>query len=185
MPINLLPEAQKKELEMEKTEERIFLILVFVFVAFLVFILMLFCLKTYIASQTRAADALLAQKGKEFTESHFQECKEIILNVNQVLSKVKGFWGKQFFIVPVFEELISLAPSSVQFESLEIKKEKDGASINLSGVSATREALFYFKENLEQDKHFREVDFLPSSWMLPVNSRFAATFKFASSTEEK
>lgn len=170
---------------MEKAEQKVFLILALVSVAFLIFIFILLCLKFYVVSQAKAVDALLNQKEKEFAASHFQDYKEIILEVNQALSRVRNFWNQQFFFVPIFEQLIALTPSSIQFESLVLKKQGTNGLANLSGISSTRGALFYFKENLEGEERFQAIDFLPSSWMLPVNAQFSATFKFASSTKEK
>lgn len=163
---------------MEKIEQKVFLILVFVSFAFLILIFILFWLKFYVDSQARAEDALLQQKEKEFAGSHFQEYKQIIVEINQALSRVKNFWNQQFFITPIFEELILLTPESIQFETFSLKKEETTAAVNVSGKSATRGALFYFKENLEQAESFAEVIFLPSSWMMPVNAEFSAAFKF-------
>ncbi len=188
--INLLPEKEKRALSIEQTWRKVLLCLVFslVFLAFL--ILILFCLRTYIYSEANSLKDIVLEKEAELGASEFQGFKKTIEGANQNFSKTKKFWQDQIFITPVFEKLSALIPETIYFTSFSFKKifqEKkiDGrkeeeifAEIYISGWAQNRESLFLFKNNLEREESFQEVNFSLESWVQSTNINFSLSLRF-------
>jgi len=180
--INILPAKEKKEIEMEVTGRKIFICLIFVLVSLIFFIFILSSLKIYVAHQREALESTLLAKEVELRSPEFQNFKKIITAANQDLSKIQKLWQNQILITPFFEEISSLTPSTIYFTNFSSRKiqmeEKILAEIHISGFAKNRESLFYFKQNLENEKDFKDIFFLPSSWVQPTDIDFSLSFKF-------
>jgi len=190
MGINLLPEKEKKELEKEKNWKRVFVILVFILIFLGVFISILFPLKIYIVSKTDSLEELVSEKEKSLKSLQFENFQETIKKTNQDLSKIQSFWQQQLSIIPIFEKISSLTPQSIYFTAFSFQKkfkeiEEEGkkigiifAEVNISGWAENREDLFYYKQDLEKEKAFKEVNFSPSCWLNPTDINFSLSFEF-------
>ena len=180
--INLLPEKEKREIEMEVTVRKIFICLIFVSVSLIFLIFILSSLKIYISGQRESLESILVAKEAELRTSEFQNFKKIITKTNQDLSKIQKLWQNQILIVPFFEKISSLVPSTIYFTNFSFKKnqmEKEIlAEIHISGFAKNRESLFNFKQNLESEKDFKDIFFLPSSWVQPTDVDFSLSLKF-------
>ncbi len=187
--INLLPEKEKRVLSIEQIWRKVFLCLVFslVFLAFL--ILILFFLRTYIYSEASSLKDIVLEKEAELGASEFQGFKKTIEGANQNFSRTKKFWQDQIFITPVFEKLSALTQETIYFTSFSFKKifqekKTDGrkeeifAEIYISGWAQNRESLFLFKNNLEREGSFQEVNFSLESWVRPTNVNFSLSLRF-------
>jgi hypothetical protein len=53
-------------------------------------------------------------------------------------------------------------------------------NIVISGFAADREILFKFKEKIEEEKNFKDIDFPLSNLVSPVNINFSLGFKVVS-----
>lgn len=181
MFINLLPEKQKRALKEEEIWKKIFVILIFILIFIIFLILILYSLKLYIISKNEALKSLLEREEEELSDPQFQNFKKVTVETNQRLSKIQQFWQEQIFIIPVFEKISALTPESIYFKSFSFQKisqETTFAQIHLSGWTEKREDLFYFREELKKEGSFRELSFLPSSWMEPTNVNFSLSFKY-------
>ena len=167
---------------MEAIQRKVCLILVFLTAALLAFLLILFCLQTYINQQAGfLRDSVLA-KEKEFQEAQFEGFKKVIAQTNQGLSFVNSAWQKQLLLVPVFEELAGLAGESIYLTSSSFQKEEGAGAgflsqVNVKGIASSREVLFQFKKALENSSQFSAVYFQPHSWVKPVEPEFSLSFQ--------
>ena len=185
MAINLLPESEKKELELEKVQQKVFLALVFLSIFFLFFLFILFSLKTYIAGEIENLKEIVSQKEEELKRLGAQDLKKLISQTNQDLAKIQKFSKEQIFLIPIFEKLSDLTPEKIYFTSFffqkrieKVKGKKEVfADFSISGIADKRETLFLFKKNLEKEKEFQEVYFLPTSWIPPQQGEFSFSFK--------
>lgn len=182
MAINLLPEKEKKELQIEETARKLFLVFLFLFIFLLVLIFILFSLKIYILSQVKIAQDILQSKEEFLSSSRFQNFKKIIEKTNQDFSKIKNFYAEQTFLSPILEKLSNLIPQTIYFTNLSFRKifqeTEFLAEIHISGYAKTRQDLFFFKKDLETEKEFKDVYFSPSSWVTPTDIEFSLSFKF-------
>lgn len=181
MFINLLPQKQKRELKEEEIWKRVFIILIFILIFIIFLILILYSLKLYIISKNESLKIVLEQKEEELNDPQFQNFKKLIIETNQELSKTQQFWQEQILVIPFFEKISALTPESIYFKSFSFQKisqETTFAQIHLSGWAEKREDLFYFREELKKEESFKEVGFLPSSWIEPTNVNFSLSFEY-------
>ena len=180
--INLLPEKEKKELQIEETGRKLSLIFFFLFVFLLVLIFVLLSLKIYILSQVKYSQDILETKEKSLSSFQFQNFKKIIEKTNQDFSKIRNFYDAQIFLTPILEKLSVLAPQTIYFTNLSFKKIFQETEllteIHISGYAKNRQDLFSFKKDLEAEKEFEDVYFSPSSWVKPGDIDFSLSFKF-------
>lgn len=178
MRINLLPDVEKRELEKEEIWRKVFIVLIFLLIFSVFLTAVFYYLKIFIVARSSVLNQTLEE---ELKDPEFQNFQEFVAQANQDLSKIRNFRKEQVFIVPIFEKVSSILPSSLyltNFSFQKIKQAEELPEIRISGWAETREALFEFKEALEKDKGFKEVYFMPSSWLKPVNVNFSLTFRY-------
>lgn len=190
--INLLPPIQKQELKDEQLRVKIIRMLVLFVLALVFFMVVVFVLDFYGSSKSQSLLGAIIQKEQVIKDPKFQESKQIIYNVNQNLYKIFQTRQEQVFGSLVLEKLSSLAPNAVyltsfsfqnSFRDIQSPETKETqrqffGNIRVLGVSQTRETLFFFKKSLSQEPTFKDVYFVPSSWINPVNAEFSAEFKY-------
>ncbi len=191
MTINLLPEKEKKELEMEMVWRKVLLILVFILVFLSLLTLSLFALRTYIITQTEELKTIVSEKRLTLENSGFQNFKTIINQANENLQKLQKFRERQILLTPLIEKLGKLKPPTIYFTTLSFQKklkeikEKESDKIRqevfaefyISGWADTRETLFLFKKKLAEVEEFKGVYFTPSSWISPSDVNFSFSFQ--------
>lgn len=192
MAINLLPEKEKRELQVEQVGRKLSLVFLFIFIFLLVLIFMVIALKIYILSQAKYSQDILENKEETLRSSRFQNFKQTIEGTNQNLSKIKSFYDREIPLTSILEKLSGLTPQTIYFTDLsfrkifqEVEDKKTGkkeleilAEIHLSGYAQTREALFFFKKDLGAEEKFEDVYFSPSSWVIPTDIEFSLSLKF-------
>lgn len=175
MKINLLPETEKKEIAISVIQKKVLIILVFALIAELCFVAILFAVERYSVSFVGQAESDILLKETQLEEASMQSFKQTVSEANKRMEKIMGLWEGQSFITPVLEKFNVLTPSSIYFTGLSFTKEDEHSNIGITGFSATRGALFYFKQSLEQEESFKDVYFTPSSWVKPVEVNFSLT----------
>lgn len=182
MTINLLPQKEKKELEKEKNWKKVFIILIFILIFILFLILIIFCLRTHLQSQIKPLKSALLERQEALANFQPQEFQQLAIRTNKNLSKIQKFWQEQIFIMPIFDKIASFIPDSIYFTGFSLQKIVQGdekiLDIYIKGWAEDREKLFYFKENLQKEKSFKDVYFSPSSWVEPSDIDFSLTFQF-------
>lgn len=175
--INLLPSQQKEELFQE---EKLKLVLIFgmIFIVFLLSLILIFLsIKISISRDLEIQKMFLEEKEKEISLN--RELEEKIKNSNLALSKLNSFYQSQLNLTGILEKISATLPSGTYLTNLNLirAKEKSAVLILLSGFSPNREVLLSFKENLENEKDFFEIDFPPENWVKPTDINFNVTFK--------
>lgn len=179
--INLLPPQQKEEI---REEEKLKMILIFGILLLslsISFCLILSLVKISISTQIETKKISFNQEEKEFQGTKDQELEEKIKSLNATLLKLDAFYGRQFDLTQTLEEISGLLPSDAYLTNLSFNPIRDGgklrARIFLSGFAKSREILLSFRENLENDKNFSEIDFPPENWVKPADINFSVNFK--------
>jgi len=190
--LNLLPEKEKKELEIEEIAKKLSLVFLFLFVFLLVLIFLCFSLKVYILSQVQYSQDILESKEEVLGSSQFQDFKKNTKETNQNLSKIQDFYANQIFLAPFLEKLSNLTPQTIHFTNLSFKtitlpppsttlpsiKEEILAEVHIAGQAETRQELFFFKKDLEEEEEFKDVYFSLSSWVTPTDIEFSLSLKY-------
>ena len=179
--INLLPPQIKKEHKELKKFKRI-LILISLFLFFGLFLsLILFLIKNHISQQAMAQKILFEQKEVELKELLGQrEFEEIIKQNNLIFTQLKSFYQQQPNLTEIIEKIDKTLPEGIYLTELSLSSqlpEKRIIECRLTGFSPSREKLIEFKENLKQEKNFKEVYFYPGNWLEKVDINFLVNFQ--------
>jgi len=175
--INLLPEEEKKVLEMEENWRLVSILEILGLVFFLCLILVLFSIKISVSGKLESQKILVDVKEKQLKVSEIQVLREEIKMINQELFKLETFYQQQFSLVEILEKISKNIPPKIYLNSLYYSK--DNFQISLSGFSPNREILFELKENLERE--FKDVYFPPQNWVKPKDIDFSVNFKIRTS----
>ena len=190
--INLLPQIAKYELFIEHLRKKLAIVFLFALVAFLILLAILFGLRAYVIERTTSFGALVLENSARLESSQLQQVKATIGQTNQELSRIQRIVDEQVAISPLLTQLSLLLPESIYLTGLSSKKQsqevEDPATgqmrkefsldVYITGISATRETLFAFKQILDKEILFRDVYFLPVSWIKPVDADFSLELTF-------
>lgn len=175
--INLLPPQQKEEI-LEQQRLRLILVLGIVFLSFfLSLFLVLFLVKSYISSDLETEKINTEERRKEIALN--QNLEKEITEANVLLSDLSSFYEKNLDLTKVLEKINTILPSGIYLTSYNLgftKREKEETvNVSLSGYCKNRDTLVKFKENLEGEENFTEVNFSTESWVKP--SKFMVNFR--------
>ena len=168
--INLLPPHQKEEI-LEQQRLRLALILGIVFLSFFVSLfLILFLVRNYISSDLETQRINTEERRKEIALN--KDLEKEITETNILLSDLTSFYEKNLDSTKVLEKINVILPSETYLRSYSLgfsKKEKEEIiSVSLSGYCQNRDTLVKFKESLEAEEAFTEVNFSTESWVKPT-----------------
>ncbi len=170
--INLLPPVEKRKFSSEKNK-RIATILWLLVLFFLTCsILILFSIKTYIQTQVKSQQYLLAEIKKEKNQSEIENLQEEINSINLSLMELNSFYQNGIYLSDILEKVSNTLPKELYLNNLSIVFP----SVSLSGFAPTTETLFEFKENLEKEPGFKEISFPPANWVNLTDIDFSVTF---------
>ncbi len=175
--INLLPPENKKELIQEENWKLIMILGILILVFLISLFLILFSIKIFISGEVEVQKIIFNEREIEFKNSQMQLLQEEVITVNEKLSGLDKFYKNQRELTEIFEKISKILPSEIYLTNLSLASQPKPVSFNLTGFSPNRETLLKFKENLEKEGTFSEINFPASSWMEPVNINFTATFK--------
>lgn len=171
--INLLPPRQKKLLVLERKKRLIVILGIVGLVFFVSLILVLLSVEFYVAGQIEAQKIILEQKQKEFQSSEIKTFREEIRLANQSFLKLRSFYQEQVSLVEILEKINQTLPLRAYLNSFSY----DNTKINLKGYAPTRSILLEFRENLVNEKEFKNIEFPGEPWIKSVDIEFSATFQ--------
>ena len=174
--INLLPPQYKTELIKEERWKLVLILGTLFFFSLLSFILILFAVKIYIQGQKEFLKIMADSEEKILQNEKNKSLFEKIDSANQNLSKLNDFYKNRTDSIIVFEKISETLPSGIHLT--DFSWQKNISQIILSGSASNRETLFEFKNNLESQKEFKEINFPAESWIKPVDIDFRATLRF-------
>ena len=173
--INLLPQDEKKILQIEEKEKIALVLETLSFIFLLCLILILVSIQTYIWGQVEAEKIIFEQEKREFEVSEVKDLPEKIKLANKAFFDLNSFYQSQIKSTEILEELSETLPQGVHLTNLSYQKKT--SQVALSGFSKSREILFEFKKNLEQEENFKDIYFSPSTWIEAININFNMNFK--------
>lgn len=192
MAINLLPQEEIQELLLGQKQKKIFWILVFAFIFLILLMVFFLLLDLYIDGKINTQQGIVLEKEKELKDAGFKDIRLMVAEINEDLSKVNQVQNSRLAMVSLLEKIIVLIPDSIFLTDFSFKQEVDDTQknkssakeksvftvINMSGVAPDRQTLFLLKKELDTNSQFKDVYFLPSSWVKSSNVNFTVEFKF-------
>ena len=178
--INLLPPEAKKDLK-EEENWKLYLTLSFlIFVFFISFSLILLSVKNFISGESESQRILLEQGERELINPQLNNLQINLVNFNNSFLKINKFYKEQFNSAEILTQLSEIIPTGIRFTNLSISrsgKEMNEINFSISGFSSDRATLLIFKEKLEKEENFEDINFPPSNWANPIDIDFNINFK--------
>ncbi len=172
---NLLPENLKQKI---KSEYKIrLLIAILIFVVFLEFTFLALLAPSWLSSYYRKKEMLVNEDAKivaQLASSTSSIISTIQLTNNRLRTLDNSFQYPS--VAPALNVILSKKTNSIHINQLSFTLNNDKnktASIALSGISATREALVSFSKNLQNSGVFKSVDLPVSSLTKDSNLEFS------------
>jgi len=170
--INLLPPAEKENLESDKIKKAVIIFwIILLFAAFCLFSI-LFSIKTYLKSQAR-------QDPEAFNREQIARIEEFKASsnfANQSIENLNKFYKGKIYFSDILAKVFSMLPEQVYLDEISAELGENKISVSVSGYSPDRPTLLLLKENLEKDSSFGEIYFSPSNWIKPQNINFSVVF---------
>ncbi len=116
--------------------------------------------------------------GMEEEKSQLAETRELsekITEASQTILKLQSFYNNRIDSTEILEKVFLTLPKGVYLTS--VSWQREALLVALSGFSPSRELLFELRNNLQEQRHFGEINFPPQNWIKPTNIDFQATFK--------
>lgn len=173
--INLLPIQQKEELLQEEKFKLVLILGIVILVSIISLILILFSIKTSIASEVEIQKIYLDQREKELKSAQIQELEGKIKDLNLALSNLTSFYQSEIDLTEILEKISKTLPKDTYLTSLNFNLST--RQFSLSGFCPNRETLLEFKGNLERQEIFSQINFPPTNWVTPTDINFNVTFK--------
>ncbi|MDD5144649.1 MAG: hypothetical protein PHW72_00740 [Candidatus Pacebacteria bacterium] len=174
--INLLPQLKKEELRQEENWKLIIVLGIFALFFLISLSLIFFSIENYILGESKVQKIILSQKEKEFENSNIKDLNEKLINFNQTVSRLDYFYGNQKKIGDILSKISETVPLGVVINNLSLGLKSKKFTCGISGSSPNRELLLEFKENLEENESFKDINFPPGSWVESKDIDFALSF---------
>jgi Tfp pilus assembly protein PilN len=179
--INLLPEANRKELKKEETFHLILIFGVLSVVFCICLSLLLLSIRIYVSGEIQTQKILVESQKEEEKESPLGE----IRSINRDITGLNDFYQEQVVFSDMIMRISDAAPKGVHLISFnytppfsQIQKEEEPlyARVSLTGFAPTTEDLLAFRANLEGDALFESFNFPSSNWNEESNISFSFDF---------
>lgn len=172
--INLIPIKEKKEIRKDFYYR--FLTVFFVMLGFLVFVFLVAILPAYIISfekKVSTSKNLEIQKNKVMPEID-QKAQIAIKDLNARLALLeKARKNKYVFSEKVINEIILQKVSGIKINRFFYQNNSlEGRKVNITGIAQNREQLLLFRQALEEDSLFKNVDLPISNFVKGNNIEF-------------
>ncbi|MFH0791677.1 MAG: PilN domain-containing protein [bacterium] len=170
--INLLPESEKRELiniERQKVIAIVGALLAFFTIALS---LILWVVGLNIASEKTFKEAIAITEERRINSDETILVKTKIITLNESLLKIKGLMDSEEQLTEMIMKISTDVPTGVYLTNISYQ----GKQFIVSGFAPVREDLLVFKENLEKETSFKNIDFPPVNWVKPRAIIFTVSF---------
>ena len=175
--INLLPYQQKAELRAEEEKRLIIILGAGVLVWLICLLLILFSVQIYSQGQLSSQNSILTEAAKKLNTSEVKDFQQKINSANALFLQLDAFYKKPK-LTGIIKEISQTIPSGISLTNISFLSG-DTTQVSLNGSAETREQLLNFKERLESQSNFKDINFPASNWITPSNINFSATLKLA------
>ncbi len=172
--INLIPIEEKKEIRKDFYYR--FLVVSFGMLSFLIFISLIAILPAYFMSLERdiSMNKKLEMEKNEVMPEIDQQAQSAIKELDARLSLLeKATQNKYVFSERVVSEVLAQKVPGIKINRISyVNDPLDGRKVNINGIAQNREQLLLFRQALEDDSLFKNVDLPISNFVKDSNIEF-------------
>jgi len=169
--INLLPSNEKNELA-EIERQKIIAIIGVLIVFFITALSSILWVVSLNISSDKMREEVIAENEKQrLNNDNTNFVKIKIFNLNEKLLKIKDLIDNEAQPSEVIRKISKSIPPGIYLTSISYQ----GRQIAISGFAPTRDDLLSFKNNLESEERFENIDFPPINWVKPKAIKFTVT----------
>jgi len=172
--VNLLPQEEKKELELIKISFKLRTFVFCFLISFLIFIIFLsstlLCISILLRTQKELVEVRQNDKRTQYLLEMENKIKEINLGMERIVQKQ----GELFLWTPLLEELAKTVPQGAILTG--ISYSPSSQRVSLSGVAASRAEVLFFQEALEKNRYCFDLEAPLSNLLKQKEVNFTFTF---------
>lgn len=172
--INLMPEGQKKELELEFISQKVLAFWVLIISSLAVFIVLAFLTKFYLSSQIKANQGEIAVNNQQLSSADYKALHDQILSLNNQVAEIKNLGNYHYDWSQVGYQLSNIVTPDMQFNEVDINAAT--GEIDVAGQSKSRDAVLNFWANVIKSQYFTKINFPLTNLEKPDNVDFKFTF---------
>jgi Tfp pilus assembly protein PilN len=173
--VNLLPQEEKRELELIKISFKLRSFVFCSLISFLIFIIFLgntlLCLSILLRTQKELVEIRQNDKRTQYLLEMENKIKEINSGMERIIQKQ----GELFLWTPLLEELAKTVPQGAILTG--ISYSPGSQRVSLSGVADGREEVLFFQQALEKNKYCFDLEAPLSNLLKQREVNFTFTFK--------
>jgi len=180
--INLLPPAEKKQLELASFVRLAISFGVWISVSLIVFVLLLVSTYGSLAILLKDQNRLIEIRRADHKTQRLVEMEEAIKKVNNQLVDIVLKQKELIVWTPALEELSKITPSGIYLNNFIYQSSLN--RINITGLANNRDTLLFFQKQLEDSLYFIEIEAPLSNLIKQTNINFSFSFQPVASIEE-
>lgn len=176
--INLIPNEEKKRMRTEFYFRLI--VMFFVVMGFSVFVSVIPLVPSYVFSITenKSAEARLLSQQKSTPLEPSEDTVFLIQNINQKIKTISDIRNKKVFVSQyIIDQLVQNKPSEIKINQITYTSSSGEYLVSIRGVAPSRDGLLSFKQYLEKNPSFKEVDLPISNFIKGSNIQFDIKLK--------
>jgi len=180
--INLLPPAEKKQLELASFIRLAVSFSIWILVFLIVFIIFLASTYGSLAIMLKDQNRLIEIRRADHKTQRLVEMEETIKKVNDQLVNIHLKQKELIVWTPVLEELSEITLNGIYLNNFVYQESLN--RINITGLANNRDTLLFFQGQLEDSPYFIEIDAPLSNLIKQTNINFSFSFQPVASIEE-
>jgi Tfp pilus assembly protein PilN len=178
--INLLPPIEKENVVIVQKKKIIIVLGSVVLISLFCFSLILLAIYFQALSSYQEYNSALTLLDKENIDSNKETTLNNIKKYNETINSLNLFLKNELYVSDVLQTIDKMpTPDSVYITNFTLDRDTQKMiSVNLSGISDSRNSLILFKKNIENDSDVKNPVFLPESWIKLNNVDFNLNFVY-------
>jgi len=180
--INLLPPAEKKQLELANFIRLAASFGIWISVSLIIFVLLLVSAYGSLVILLKDQNRLIEIRRADRKTQRLVEIEGTIEKVNNQLIDINLKQKELIVWTPALEELSEITPNGIYLDNFAYQASLN--RINITGLANTRDTLLFFQKQLEDSPYFVEIDAPLSNLIKQTNINFSFSFQPVTLIEE-
>jgi len=180
--INLLPSAEKKQLELASFIRLAASFGIWILISLIIFVLLLVSTYGSLAILLKDQNRLIEIRRADRKTQRLVEIEETIKKVNNQLIDIHLKQKELIVWTPVLEELSKITPVEIYLGNFTYQSSLN--RISITGLANNRDRLLFFQKQLEDSPYFIEIEAPLSNLIKQTNIDFSFSFQPVASIEE-
>lgn len=172
--LNLLPQARKKELELEFLSHKVLMFWTMVILSLIIFVILAAVFRFYMQSLITSNEEIISVNKQRLEAPEYKQLHDEILALNDTVADIKNINNHHYAWSNALYQLSSLVSARVQLNQLSFSAAK--AQMDISGQARERQDVLVLYEDIKASEFFDEINFPLNNLEQPTSSNFTFTF---------